>query len=70
MEKPITLQIEEFKKTIAETIQSSNLPAFLLDYIFRDFYSEIHLLNQSKSEQDKISYKASLKPKTEQEEEH
>ena len=70
MEKPITLQIEEFKKTIAESIQSSNLPAFLLDYIFRDFYSEIHLLNQSQSEQDKISYEASLKLKTEQEEEH
>ena len=70
MEKPITLQIEEFKKTIAESIQSSNLPAFLLDYIFRDFYSEIHLLNQSQSEQDKISYESSLKPKTEQEDEH
>lgn len=70
MEKPITLQIEEFKKTIAESIQSSNLPVFLLDYIFRDFYSEIHLLNQSQSEQDKISYEASLKLKTEQEEEH
>ena len=70
MKKPITLQIEEFKKTISESIQSSNLPVFLLDYIFRDFYSEIHLLNQSQSEQDKISYKASLKPETEQEEEH
>ena len=70
MEKPITLQIEEFKKTIAESIQSSNLPVFLLDYIFRDFYSEIHLLNQSQSEQDKISYESSLKLKTEQEEEH
>ena len=70
MKKPITLQIEEFKKTISESIQSSNLPVFLLDYIFRDFYSEIHLLNQSQSEQDKISYEASLKPMTEQEEEH
>ncbi len=65
MEKPITLQIEEFRKTIAETIQSSNLPIFLLDYLFRDFYSEIHLLNQNQIQQDKVSYASSIKSENE-----
>ncbi len=65
MEKPITLQIEEFRKTIAETIQSSNLPIFLLDYLFRDFYSEIHLLNQNQTQQDGVSYASSIKSENE-----
>ena len=60
MEKPITLQIEEFRKTIAETIQSSNLPIFLLD-----FYSEIHLLNQNQTQQDGVSYASSIKSENE-----
>lgn len=70
MEKPVTLTIDELKRTITEAVNASGLPLFILDYIFRDFYSEIHLLNQNLSEQDRISYESSLKNKAEQEAEH
>ena len=54
MEKPVTLTIDELKRTITEAANASGLP----------------LLNQSQSEQDRISYESSLKNKTEQEVEH
>lgn len=64
MEKPITLQIEEFKKNIATIVNDSNLPPFILDYIFKDLYSEIHMLNQNQLTKDMQEYEKASKEST------
>ena len=47
MEKPITLQIEQFKQDLVHLVNESGIPVFLLDYILKDFYNEIHMLNRN-----------------------
>lgn len=61
MEKPITLIIEELKTNIASTINNSNLPIFVIDNIFKDFYSEIHSMYLQQLESDKKQYELSIK---------
>lgn len=61
MEKPTTLRIEDFKKDIINTINNSNLPLFLLDYILKDLYNEIHLASQNQLSKDIREYTKSLK---------
>jgi len=53
MNKPITMQIKEFKEKIVQDINMSNLPPFVLENMFRDLYNEIHMLaiEQEKKEQ-------------------
>ena len=34
MEKPITLQIEQFKQDLVHLVNESGIPVFLLDYIY------------------------------------
>ncbi len=68
MEKPITLQIEEVKKELIATINRSNLPAIILDYILKDIYHEIHLANQSQLVSDMQAYEEAVKHKGEEEE--
>lgn len=55
-EKPITLKVEELKENIAILINESELPIFLLDYIIKDLYNEIHILSENQSLKDKQSY--------------
>lgn len=56
MEKPITLQIEQFKQDLVHLVNGSGIPVFLLDYILKDFYNEIHMLNRNQLEKDEKSY--------------
>lgn len=55
-EKPITLKVEELKENIAILINESELPIFLLDYIIKDLYNEIHILSENQLLKDKQSY--------------
>ncbi len=68
MEKPIALQIEEVKKELIATINRSNLPAIILDYILKDIYHEIHLVNQSQLVSDMQTYEEAVKNKENEEE--
>ena len=68
MEKPIALQIEEVKKELIATINRSNLPAIILDYILKDIYHEIHLVNQSQLVSDMQTYEEAVKNKETEEE--
>ena len=61
MEKPVTLQIEEFKKNIVDTINVAKLPPFLLEHIMKDLYNEICVLSRNQLAQDRKSYEQSLK---------
>lgn len=61
MDKPITVQIEETRQTIIDTINNSKLHPFILDTILKDIYNEVHLLFLSQTEQDRKEYAKSQK---------
>lgn len=61
MDKPITVQIEETRQTIIDTINNSKLHPFILDTILKDIYNEVHLLLLSQTEQDRKEYAKSQK---------
>lgn len=60
MEKPITMVIDEFKKEIVALINKSQLPLFVLDYIMKDIYNEIHISNLNSAENDRIKYEREI----------
>lgn len=60
MEKPITMVIDEFKKEIVTSINKSQLPLFVLDYIMKDIYNEIHISNLNSAENDRIKYEREI----------
>ena len=61
MEKPVTIQIDELKKDLVGVVNNSNLPAFMLDFILKDIYTEIHSVCQLQLEKDTKDYNDSLK---------
>lgn len=63
MEKPITLIISETREAIVSIINQSKLPPFLLDSLFRDFYSELHAMSVQQEERDRADYENALKNK-------
>ena len=60
MNKPITMQIKEFKDKIVQDINTANLPFFILDTTFRDLYNEIHMLAVEQEEKEKQEYEQFL----------
>ena len=53
MQKPITLQTQDFIDSQIELIQKSGLPAFIIRYVLRDIMSQL-------DEQAKIQYEQDL----------
>lgn len=60
MEKPITLTISELKNDISKLVNESKLPVFILDNIFREFYSEVHMLSLQQEQAEKVEYEKYL----------
>lgn len=60
MEKPITIQIEDTKKEIIDSINNSKLPIFTLEAIIKDIYNEIRLAYQNQLVSDRKLYEKSL----------
>jgi len=56
MEKPITLQIEQFKQDLVHLVNESGIPVFLLDYILKDLSNEIHMLSKDQLKKDETAY--------------
>ena len=44
MDKPIGIKIEETKKSIADTLNESQLHPYIMDSIMRELYEEVHSL--------------------------
>jgi len=57
MEKPITLTIFETKKSIAEIIQKSGLPIYIIEPIMKELYTDIKIMNEQKLHEDIEEYK-------------
>ena len=56
MDKPITLQIEQFKQELIRLVNESGIPIFLLDYILKDLSNEINLLSNDQLKKDETAY--------------
>ena len=57
MEKPLNLIIEEGKESIIKAVNSSGLPAYLLEPIIKDIYNEIVVLKNKELEESKRKIK-------------
>lgn len=65
MNKPITIVHEEVKNKIAEVINSSGLPAFVIEPILNDFLIEVKNIARHQYENDKKQYEMALKKEKE-----
>ena len=66
MNKPITIVREEVKEKIAEVINTSGLPAFVIEPIINDFLMEVRNVAKQQYEYDKYQYELALKQKNEE----
>ena len=60
MNKTSAIIYEEFKQNMANLINDSNLPPFVIELVLKDFYQEIHNIAKQIYEQDKAQYANSL----------
>lgn len=60
MNKPITLVIEETKTKLADIINTSGLPPFVIEPILSTFLQEAHAASKRQYEIDKIQYEQAL----------
>ena len=65
MDKPITIVREEVKEQIANVINNSGLPAFVIEPILQEFLMEVKSVVIRQYEHDKQQYTAFLKSKEE-----
>lgn len=56
--KPITIIKEEFTNGIINTINSSQLPLFIVEYVLKDILNEVHIAVIKQLQEDKESYNA------------
>lgn len=60
MNKPITVEREEFVEKILSSVRESPLPAFVIESIFRGIADEVHMEAQRQYNEDKKKYEESL----------
>lgn len=60
MNKPSTIIYEEFKQDLANLINDSGLPAFIIEPVLRDYLNEVRLMAQRQYQADKAAYEKSL----------
>ena len=60
MNKPSTLVYEEFKQDLANLINNSGLPAFIIEPVLQNFLNETRMVMQRQYQADKAEYEKSL----------
>ena len=65
MEKPILMQREEFRQTIADTINNSNLHPIFIEPILEGFLAEVRASLQRQYQEEKAAYESELKKEQE-----
>lgn len=60
MNKPITLVIEETKTKLADIINTSGLPPFVIEPILSIFLQEAHAASKRQYEIDKLQYEQAI----------
>lgn len=61
MNKPITVVYEEFKQNLADLINNSGLPAFVIEPILQNYLNEARVAMSKQYQIDKDKYEKSLK---------
>ena len=60
MNKPISMVYDEFKQQLADLINNSGLPVFLVEPILLNYLSEVKILVKKQYEMDKVQYEEAL----------
>lgn len=60
MNKPSTIIYEEFKQDLANLINKSGLPAFIIESVLKDYLVEVKALAQRQYQMDKAEYEKAL----------
>ena len=60
MNKPGTLVIEETKTKLAEIINTSGLPPFVIEPMLNTFLQEAHIASKRQYEIDKLQYEQAI----------
>ncbi len=68
MNKPITLVIEETKTKLAEIINNSGLPPFVIEPMLNTFLQEAHVAAKRQYEIEKLQYEQAIAKEEEQNE--
>lgn len=58
--KPITVVYEDFKQELADLINNSGLPAFIIEPILQNYLNETRIVMQNQYQSDKLEYEKSL----------
>lgn len=69
MNKPITLVIEETKTKLAEIINTSGLPPFVIEPMLNTFLQEAHMAAKRQYEIDKLQYEQAVAKEQEEQNE-
>lgn len=54
--KPMTVARHEFIKALTDTINNSQLPAFVIEAVLKDVYNDIRIISQRQLEDDMKAY--------------
>lgn len=60
MNKPITVVFEDFKNELANLINQSGLPAFVIEFVLQSYLNETRIAMQKQYQFDKAQYEQSL----------
>ena len=60
MNKPSTIIYEEFKQSLANLINNSGLPAFVIEPVLQNFLNETRMIMQRQYQSDLAEYEKSL----------
>lgn len=64
MNKPSTIIYEEFKQNLANLINSSGLPAFVIEPVLQNYLNETRMIIQRQYQSDLVEYEKSLAEET------
>lgn len=63
MDKPLSIQVEEFKTDIIKLINDSKLPALVVKPIIKDLYEQLTVQEQMQYKKDVEQYHNAMKEK-------
>lgn len=61
--KPLSMVRMEFMKSITDLINNSALPPFIIEYILKDIYNDIHILSQKQLIEETKQYNEQIQNK-------
>ena len=65
MNKPITIIYEDFKKDVADLINNSGLPPFVIETVLQDYLIETRNIAKRQYQIDKVQYEKYLSEESE-----